>query len=141
MNNVQLKSKPIKKDLPVKRFRTQAAFEKWLSANHQKSSGVWLELAKKSSGVPSVNYAEALEVALCYGWIDGQTASVDAPGTASASRPGGPKASGRRSTGRRSKSSTGRGGCRRRAFERWRLPRRTAGGRRRIRRRKTESIL
>jgi uncharacterized protein YdeI (YjbR/CyaY-like superfamily) len=78
MNKVQLRSKPIKKDLPVKRFRTQAAWEKWLSANHENSSGIWLELAKKSSGVASVNYAEALEVALCYGWIDGQTASVDA---------------------------------------------------------------
>jgi uncharacterized protein YdeI (YjbR/CyaY-like superfamily) len=72
-----MKDAPPKKDLPVKRFRTQAAWEKWLAANHEKSSGVWLELAKKSSGVPSVNYAEALEVALCYGWIDGQTASVD----------------------------------------------------------------
>ncbi len=78
MNKVRLNSKPIKKDLPVKRFRTQAAWEKWLSANHEKSSGVWLELAKKNSGVRSVNYAEALEVALCHGWIDGQTASVDA---------------------------------------------------------------
>lgn len=65
-------------DLPVKRFRTQAAWEKWLSANHEKAPGVWLEFAKKNSGVASVNYAEALEVALCYGWIDGQTASVDA---------------------------------------------------------------
>ncbi|HEX2251132.1 MAG TPA: YdeI/OmpD-associated family protein [Gemmatimonadales bacterium] len=72
-----MKDAPPKKDLPVKRFRTQAAWEKWLAANHEKSSGVWLELAKKSSGVPSVSYAEALEVALCYGWIDGQTASVD----------------------------------------------------------------
>jgi uncharacterized protein YdeI (YjbR/CyaY-like superfamily) len=66
-----------KKDLPVKRFRTRAAWEKWLEAQHEKSSGVWLEFAKKNSGVASVSYAEALEVALCHGWIDGQLASVD----------------------------------------------------------------
>lgn len=66
-----------KKDLPVKRFRTKAAWEKWLAAQHEKSPGVWLEFAKKNTGVTSVNYAEALEVALCHGWIDGQIASVD----------------------------------------------------------------
>jgi uncharacterized protein YdeI (YjbR/CyaY-like superfamily) len=68
---------PPKKDLPVKRFRSQAAWEKWLAVQHEKSPGIWLEFAKKNTGVRSVNYAEALEVALCYGWIDGQTASVD----------------------------------------------------------------
>jgi uncharacterized protein YdeI (YjbR/CyaY-like superfamily) len=68
---------PPKRDLQVKRFRSQAAWEKWLAAQHEKSPGVWLELAKKNSGIASVNYAEALEVALCYGWIDGQTLSVD----------------------------------------------------------------
>jgi uncharacterized protein YdeI (YjbR/CyaY-like superfamily) len=66
-----------KKDLPVKRFRTKAAWEKWLAAQHEKSAGVWLEFAKRNTGVASVSYAEALEVALCYGWIDGQIASVD----------------------------------------------------------------
>jgi uncharacterized protein YdeI (YjbR/CyaY-like superfamily) len=66
-----------KRDLPVKRFRSQAAWQKWLQAHHEKSQGVWIEFAKKASGVASVNYKEALEVALCYGWIDGQTASVD----------------------------------------------------------------
>lgn len=71
------KASPAKRDLPVKRFRTMAAWEKWLAAQHEKSPGVWLEFAKKNSGVTSVNYAEALEVALCHGWIDGQVASVD----------------------------------------------------------------
>jgi uncharacterized protein YdeI (YjbR/CyaY-like superfamily) len=65
------------KDLPVKRFRSQEAWRKWLQANHERSQGVWLEFAKKASGKASVNYKEALEVALCYGWIDGQTAAVD----------------------------------------------------------------
>ena len=68
---------PKKKDLPVKRFRSQEAWEKWLRAEHERSQGIWLEFAKKASGRASVNYKEALEVALCYGWIDGQTAAVD----------------------------------------------------------------
>ena len=71
------KPRASRKELPVKRFRSQAAWEKWLAAQHEKSSGVWLEFAKKNTGVKSVNYKEALEVALCYGWIDGQTAAVD----------------------------------------------------------------
>jgi uncharacterized protein YdeI (YjbR/CyaY-like superfamily) len=71
------KVSPRKKDLSVKRFRSQAAWEKWLQAQHQKSPGIWLEFAKKNTGVTSVSYAEALEVALCYGWIDGQIAAVD----------------------------------------------------------------
>jgi uncharacterized protein YdeI (YjbR/CyaY-like superfamily) len=66
-----------KKDLPVKRFRSKEAWEKWLEAEHERSDGIWLEFAKKASGRASVNYKEALEVSLCYGWIDGQTAAVD----------------------------------------------------------------
>jgi uncharacterized protein YdeI (YjbR/CyaY-like superfamily) len=64
-------------DLPVKRFRSQEAWEKWLQSHHQRSPGVWIEFSKKASGRKSVNYREALEVALCYGWIDGQIAPVD----------------------------------------------------------------
>ena len=67
----------VKPDLVVKRFRNQAAWAAWLERQHQKSPGVWLEFAKKSSGLASVTYAQALEVALCYGWIDGQLKSVD----------------------------------------------------------------
>jgi uncharacterized protein YdeI (YjbR/CyaY-like superfamily) len=48
-----------------------------LSKNHETSQGIWLELAKKESGLKSVSRPDALEVALCYGWIDGQAASVD----------------------------------------------------------------
>lgn len=53
-------------------FSTQAAWTAWLEKNHRKSSGLWLRLAKKGSDLKSVTYGEALEVALCYGWIDGQ---------------------------------------------------------------------
>ena len=64
-------------DLPVRRFATRAAWEKWLAANHGRSLGVWVELPKKGSERASVTRAEALEVALCYGWIDSQVHSMD----------------------------------------------------------------
>lgn len=59
-------------------FPTKSDFNDWLTANHSKSKGLWLRLAKKSSPVPSVTYIEAIDVALCFGWIDGQTKS-DSP--------------------------------------------------------------
>ena len=57
---------------PTLSFANKAAWAAWLAKNHGASSGVWLRLAKKSSSSSSVTYAEAVEVALCYGWIDGQ---------------------------------------------------------------------
>jgi uncharacterized protein YdeI (YjbR/CyaY-like superfamily) len=54
------------------KFASAAAFEAWLAAEHATSDGIWLEIAKKASGVPSVTYGEAVEIALCFGWIDGQ---------------------------------------------------------------------
>jgi uncharacterized protein YdeI (YjbR/CyaY-like superfamily) len=66
-----------KDDLPVRRFASRAAWAKWLTANHDRSPGVWIELAKKDSGVDSVSRADALEVALCYSWIDSQSMTVD----------------------------------------------------------------
>lgn len=53
-------------------FASQAEWAAWLEKNHRQSAGLWMRLAKKSSGLRSVTYAEALEIALCYGWIDGQ---------------------------------------------------------------------
>lgn len=64
-------------DLPIKRFASRAAWQGWLARHHQTSRGIWLELARKESSVRSVSRPDALEVALCYGWIDGQAASVD----------------------------------------------------------------
>lgn len=64
-------------DLPILPFERQKDWAVWLDKNHATSSGVWLKLAKKASGVKSVTYDEALEVALCYGWIDGQKKSHD----------------------------------------------------------------
>ncbi|MDO9256923.1 MAG: YdeI/OmpD-associated family protein [Bacteroidales bacterium] len=66
-----------KPDLPVIPFVSQQVWEQWLEQNHAISKGIWLQMFKKSSGIASVNYAEALDVALCYGWIDGQLKSID----------------------------------------------------------------
>ncbi len=54
------------------RFASAAAFEAWLEGEGSASDGIWLELAKKGTPVPSITYDEAVEVALCFGWIDGQ---------------------------------------------------------------------
>jgi uncharacterized protein YdeI (YjbR/CyaY-like superfamily) len=58
-------------DLPVEEFASAKEWERWLARNHAKSPGVWLKMAKKGSGVETVSHPDALEVALCYGWIDG----------------------------------------------------------------------
>lgn len=57
---------------PVKLFKSEQDWAAWLEKNHGKSIGLWLRIAKKDSGLQSVSYKEALEEALCYGWIDGQ---------------------------------------------------------------------
>ena len=62
---------------PVLAFASQDEWEAWLDAEHATSDGVWVKFAKKGSGVETVVYAEALEVALCYGWIDSQVMSLD----------------------------------------------------------------
>lgn len=63
--------------LPVLPFESWQDWASWLAEHHTVSDGVWLKLAKKGTGISSVNYAEALDSALCYGWIDGQKASFD----------------------------------------------------------------
>jgi uncharacterized protein YdeI (YjbR/CyaY-like superfamily) len=64
--------------LEIVTFRSGRAWSNWLSVNHDKCDGVWLRFFKKASNVRSVSYAEALEEALCYGWIDGQVKKYDA---------------------------------------------------------------
>ena len=59
-------------------FRSQAAFRSWLRENHSTCNELWLGIHKKASGMPSVSYPEALDEALCFGWIDGVRKSVDA---------------------------------------------------------------
>ncbi|MET0533480.1 MAG: YdeI/OmpD-associated family protein [Steroidobacter sp.] len=62
----------------IKSFRNQAALEKWLSANHARATEIWLQVYKKDSGVATVTTKEALDVMLCWGWIDGIRKSFDA---------------------------------------------------------------
>lgn len=64
-------------DLPSVHFEDAVDWERWLEANLD-AAGLWLLIAKKGSGIASVTYAEALDVALCHGWIDGQKKGVDA---------------------------------------------------------------
>lgn len=64
-------------NLPILSFDTASDWEAWLGEHHADTGGIWLKLAKKEARLPSVTYAEALESALCYGWIDGQKASFD----------------------------------------------------------------
>jgi uncharacterized protein YdeI (YjbR/CyaY-like superfamily) len=64
-------------DLPVLLFAARPDLEAWFGDNHGSSPGFWLKIAKKGSGVESVDYAEALELALCFGWIDSQKRGFD----------------------------------------------------------------
>ena len=59
------------------RFASSAEWEEWLEANHDRSEGVWIEIAKKDAGIESVRYPEVLEIALCFGWIDGRREALD----------------------------------------------------------------
>ena len=59
-------------------FKSAADFRKWLAANHDQVDGLWLRFFKAKSGTPSITYAQALDQALCYGWIDGQAQPCDA---------------------------------------------------------------
>ncbi|WP_329459940.1 YdeI/OmpD-associated family protein [Streptomyces sp. NBC_01497] len=64
-------------DLEILTFESAEAFEAWLGENHAVSPGVWLKLRKKGPGIVALDYAQALDVALCFGWIDGQKAKFD----------------------------------------------------------------
>jgi uncharacterized protein YdeI (YjbR/CyaY-like superfamily) len=61
----------------IKSFPSEAAFEAWLAANHATTTELWLKIHKKASGLPTVSYAQALDVALCWGWIDGIRKALD----------------------------------------------------------------
>ena len=61
----------------IKSFRTEAAFAAWMKANHARETEIWLKIHKKDSGLPTVTNTQALDVALCWGWIDGIRKSLD----------------------------------------------------------------
>jgi len=64
-------------NLPIMSFETPQDWEVWLKEHHTDTKGIWLKIARKATGRSSLSYAEALESAICYGWIDGQKASFD----------------------------------------------------------------
>jgi uncharacterized protein YdeI (YjbR/CyaY-like superfamily) len=70
-------SKPLATDLPTQPFVSAQAFEAFLEEHHASSPGVYVKLAKKTSGIPSITGPEVVELALCYGWIDGRANSID----------------------------------------------------------------
>ena len=64
-------------DLLQLAFASDADWEAWLQEHHERSSGVWVKIAKKGSGIPTVAYPEVLDTALCFGWIDGHRKALD----------------------------------------------------------------
>lgn len=79
------------RETPIVSFASRRAWATWLAANHASSRGVWLRLARKRSGAASVTYEEALEVALAWGWIDGQKKRLDAGSWLQKFTPRGPR--------------------------------------------------
>lgn len=67
----------VRGDCPAILFKSGKAFETWLKKNHATCDGLWLEIAKRGANEPSVTYPEAVEIALCWGWIDGQRKGLD----------------------------------------------------------------
>jgi uncharacterized protein YdeI (YjbR/CyaY-like superfamily) len=65
------------KELPILPFASVSLWEQWLFEHHAQLDGVWIKVAKKASGIASVTHDEALDAALCYGWIDGQRKTYD----------------------------------------------------------------
>ena len=80
-------------NLPRLRFRTRAAWRRWLQANHSKRTGVWLMYYRKGTATRSVSYIEAVEEALCFGWIDSIVKSVDSESYVQLFTPRKPKSS------------------------------------------------
>lgn len=64
-------------DLPIQLFADRAEMESWLEENHASSDGIWLQIAKKAASTPTVTYDEAVELGLCFGWIDSQVRRFD----------------------------------------------------------------
>jgi uncharacterized protein YdeI (YjbR/CyaY-like superfamily) len=65
------------RELPIVEAQDQRAWRRWLAKNHERVDGAWVKFAKKGSPTPSVSYGEALEEAICFGWIDGQVRRFD----------------------------------------------------------------
>ncbi|HEY1693096.1 MAG TPA: YdeI/OmpD-associated family protein [Polyangiaceae bacterium] len=82
---------PVPHELPTRLFKSVGEWEAWLAANHDRSRGLRLKLSKRGAGAASVTYAQALEVAIQFGWIDGQKGALDAACWLQKFTPRGPK--------------------------------------------------
>lgn len=78
MHNKKCTNTETKASLPILGFSNAAAFESWLANQPRTTAGLWLKIAKNGSGIPSLTKADAIDVALCHGWIDGQLDKYDA---------------------------------------------------------------
>jgi uncharacterized protein YdeI (YjbR/CyaY-like superfamily) len=67
----------VRDDLPVLAFPSATAWEEWLAGQHETAAGAWLKIAKRGSAETTISYQDALEVAICFGWIDGQKGRLD----------------------------------------------------------------
>lgn len=76
-NKIQEEKKSVKLDSPILTFTTTKELNSWLAKHNASSTGIWVRLFKKKSDVTTITYSEALDVALCYGWIDGQKKPYD----------------------------------------------------------------
>lgn len=76
-NDIKGEKKAVITDLPILAFTSAEDLRSWLGKNHKESPGIWIRLFKIKSGMPTITYAEALDTALCYGWIDGQKKAYD----------------------------------------------------------------
>ncbi|MEO6902035.1 MAG: YdeI/OmpD-associated family protein [Bacteroidia bacterium] len=76
-NKIQDKNIVVKQDLPILSFTSIKELNSWLAKHNTSSTGIWIRLFKKNSDVTTITYSEALDVALCYGWIDGQKKTYD----------------------------------------------------------------
>ena len=79
-------------------FEDGGAFETWLVTNASTATHVWVRMAKKGTGVTSIDWTTAVDVALCFGWIDGMSRRIDAEWYVQRFTPRRPRASGRQST-------------------------------------------
>jgi len=77
INDEEMKAKDEPSACGNLHFETSAAFRRWLEKNHARPEGLWVRISKKAAGEKSLSYAEALDEALCYGWIDGQKKPFD----------------------------------------------------------------
>ncbi len=88
--------------LPTIFCASAADWEDWLERNHADAAGVWIKMAKKASGIESVRHTEAVDVALCFGWIDGRREALDGTHFLQRFTPRGRAATGRGSIATRS---------------------------------------